>query len=120
MIISTLSSSVIALTYGINVQPEQDPTIERGKKALQQLKKAAISGTYVVDFLPILKYVPSWMPGAGFKAYAKRVLPDTLAMINLPYNEGCSLIVSNPFTLHVLPNSNLVATLSRKEMEKNA
>lgn len=60
------------------------------------------------------------MPGAGFKAYAKRVLPDTLAMIDLPYSEGCSLIVSKTFSLHVLPNSTLAGTLSRKEMEQKA
>ncbi|KAF9490983.1 cytochrome P450 [Pleurotus eryngii] len=88
----TLAASVIALTYGINVKPEHDPTIERGKKALRQLQKAAIAGTYLVDLIPILKHVPSWMPGAGFKAYAEQVLPDTIAMIDIPYNEGCSLI----------------------------
>ncbi|KAL4264901.1 cytochrome P450 family protein [Pleurotus pulmonarius] len=88
----TLAASVVALTYGINVKPEHDPTIERGEKALRQLQKAAIAGTYLVDLIPILKHIPSWMPGAGFKAYAEQALPDTIAMIDTPYNEGCTLI----------------------------
>ncbi|KAL4264719.1 cytochrome P450 family protein [Pleurotus pulmonarius] len=88
----TLAASIISVTYGINIQSEHDPNIERGATALHQLQKSAISGTYMVDLLPILKHVPSWVPGAGFKAYAERVRPDTVAMINVPYDEGTRLI----------------------------
>ena len=31
---------------------------------------AGYFGTYLVDYIPILKYVPSWMPGASFKRKA--------------------------------------------------
>jgi len=29
-------------------------------------------GRFLVDAFPVLKYIPEWMPGAGFKALAKK------------------------------------------------
>ncbi|KDQ28638.1 hypothetical protein PLEOSDRAFT_1063469 [Pleurotus ostreatus PC15] len=88
----TLSASIIALVYGLDVKPEHDPNVERAEKALVQLQEASISGSFMVDLLPFLKYIPSWMPGGGFKAYAERVRPDTIAMREMPYEEGCGLL----------------------------
>lgn len=93
---STLSASVINLVYGLDVKPEHDPNVERAEKALIQLQEAAISGSFMVDLLPFLTYIPSWMPGGGFKAYAERVRPDTIAMREVPYEQGCGLLVSAP------------------------
>ncbi|KAF7429015.1 hypothetical protein PC9H_008253 [Pleurotus ostreatus] len=86
---STLSASIIAITYGLEVKPEHDPNIERADKALVHLKEAAITGNFIVDILPFLKYIPSWMPGASFKAYAERVRPHTVDMRITPYKQGC-------------------------------
>ena len=33
-----------------------------------------------------MKYVPEWMPGAGFKRKAKEWRKLSQAMINVPYN----------------------------------
>ncbi|KAJ8690951.1 hypothetical protein PTI98_010568 [Pleurotus ostreatus] len=44
----------------------------------------------MVDILPFLKYIPTWMPGAGFKAYAERARPHTMDMREVPYEQGCS------------------------------
>ncbi|KAL4266770.1 cytochrome P450 family protein [Pleurotus pulmonarius] len=88
----TLAASMFAVAYGIDVKAEHDPHLARSEKAFRQLQKAAISGSYMVDFVPVLKYVPSWIPGAGFKAYADRVRADTIAMIDGQYEEGCRLI----------------------------
>jgi len=40
----------------------------------------------MVDLFPSLKYVPEWMPGAGFKTKAKEWRKLSQAMINVPYN----------------------------------
>ncbi|KAF4580754.1 hypothetical protein EYR38_003040 [Pleurotus pulmonarius] len=86
----TLSATIIAVSYGIDVQREDDPNVERSGKALVSLKEAAISGSFMVDILPFLKYIPKWMPWAGFKAYAERVRPLTMDMREAPYREGAS------------------------------
>ena len=94
LVTSTLSATIIDISYGIDVQPEDDPNVERAGKALVNLKEAAISGSFMVDILPFLKYMPTWMPGAGFKAYAERVRPYTVDMREAPYKEGTSRLVS--------------------------
>ncbi|KAL4254630.1 cytochrome P450 monooxygenase [Pleurotus pulmonarius] len=85
----TLAGSIIATAYGLEVEPEHDLNIERAKKVLIQFNEAPATGSFIVDILPMLKYIPSWIPGMGFKAYAERVRPDTLNMRNAPYKQGC-------------------------------
>lgn len=77
----------------MDAKPENDPNIERCEAAIGQLSQATMDGNYLVDTLPILKYVPSWMPGAGFKAYAEEARPKTLAMFDVPYIEALERMV---------------------------
>jgi len=44
-------------------------------------------GAFLVDLLPWLKYVPSWMPGAGFKRLARKYkkTSDDLATVPLAW-----------------------------------
>ncbi len=81
------------MTYGVDVKPEHDPHIERAEKALVTLEAAAIPGNFLVDLLPFVKHLPSWMPGAGFKRFADKARPDTLDMMNAPFSAGCSRMV---------------------------
>ena len=67
--------------YGIDVQESDDPYISIAEVVTNGASEAAIPGAFWVDFLPILKYVPSWFPGAGFQkkaAYWKEAL-NTMA-----------------------------------------
>ncbi|KAL0572342.1 hypothetical protein V5O48_009613 [Marasmius crinis-equi] len=64
-------SLIVLVTYGIDVKPEDDPVIDVAEKALDVFLHALSPGTFAVDALPWLKYVPDWIPGAGFKRQAK-------------------------------------------------
>ncbi|KAL4264186.1 cytochrome P450 family protein [Pleurotus pulmonarius] len=84
----SLSTSIISIAYGLEVKPENDHNIQLCEAAIGQLSRAALHGDYLVDVLPILKHVPSWIPGAGFKAYAEEARPKTMAMLEVPYGEA--------------------------------
>jgi hypothetical protein len=58
------------IAYGIVVQESDDPYISIAEEALSGVAEAAIPGAFWVDLFPILKYVPSWFPGAGFQKKA--------------------------------------------------
>ena len=60
------------IAYGINVKESGDPYISNAEEALIGLAEAGIPGTFLVDLIPVLKYVPDWFPGAGFKRKASR------------------------------------------------
>jgi hypothetical protein len=58
--------------YGISVQENDDPYISVAEEVLDGLTKSGVVGAFWVDFLPFLKHVPSWVPGAGFQKKAAR------------------------------------------------
>ena len=60
----------MSVSYGLPVLESNDPYIALAEEALQGVAEAGIPGTFLVDLLPVLKYVPSWFPGAGFKRKA--------------------------------------------------
>ncbi|KAJ7625709.1 cytochrome P450 [Roridomyces roridus] len=78
---------VMSLAYGIDVQPSNDPYVTLAHDAIGTLGIAAIPGRYLVDSFPILKHVPSWFPGAGFKWQAHEWRKLARGMMELPFAE---------------------------------
>ena len=58
------------MTYSINIQPYNDPYIKIAEDALRVGSALLIPGAFLVDIIPILKYVPEWFPGAKFQRKA--------------------------------------------------
>jgi len=67
---SAFTATILSVAYGITIKDSDDPYISTAETALNGLADAGIPGTYWVDYLPFLKHVPSWLPGAGFKRKA--------------------------------------------------
>ncbi|PFH47283.1 hypothetical protein AMATHDRAFT_77275 [Amanita thiersii Skay4041] len=63
--------SVISITYGLDLLPENDPYIQLNEAAVKPVFLSAMPGRFLIDFIPVLKYVLAWMPGAAFKRKAK-------------------------------------------------
>ncbi|KAJ7617259.1 cytochrome P450 [Roridomyces roridus] len=72
---------IIPLTYGIRVQPVYDPYITLAEEGVHQVIQV-VPGRFLVDFLPFLKYVPEWMPGADFQ----RVLREARESLSMRPN----------------------------------
>ncbi|KAG6872554.1 hypothetical protein C0995_008898 [Termitomyces sp. Mi166 len=77
--------TIMGWTYGLKIQPKDDPYVQTAAKGVRPLFQAAIPGAYLVDSVPILKYVPDWMPFADFKRKAKDWRKLALDMIDIPY-----------------------------------
>ncbi|KAJ8508605.1 hypothetical protein ONZ45_g9131 [Pleurotus djamor] len=82
---STPASSIIEVAYGIAVQPEDDPMIAIADKAFHHINEAGIPGTFLVDYIPILRHIPSWFPGASFQRFAQTSYKDMINMLDIPY-----------------------------------
>ncbi|KAJ6491300.1 cytochrome P450 [Mycena vitilis] len=78
---------ILSVAYGINVLPQNDPFVALAEEAIHTLVYAVVPGRFLVDMIPILKYVPTWFPGAGFKRKAKEWSKLSQAMIDLPFAE---------------------------------
>ena len=72
--------------YGIAVQESDDPYISIAEEVLDGVNEAGIPGTFLVDLFPVLKYIPSWFPGAGFQKKAARWKEVTHIMAEKPFS----------------------------------
>lgn len=84
----------IALAYGIDVKSENDPNIHYAEEAVKGLAGAANFSAFLVNSIPVLKYVPSWFPGAGWKKKAEVWSDWTVKMREIPFQQSLEQFVS--------------------------
>lgn len=63
---STATELVLRLAYGVDAIEEHDPTVAVVKAALDGTRQIVLSGGFAVDFFPILRHYPSWLPGGSY------------------------------------------------------
>ncbi|KAI0742416.1 cytochrome P450 [Daedaleopsis nitida] len=63
-------ATLLEITYGQQMNSMQDELVQLAERALTAIVDSGSPGTMLVDFFPVLKYIPAWMPGAGFKRRA--------------------------------------------------
>ncbi|KZV85390.1 cytochrome P450 [Exidia glandulosa HHB12029] len=76
------AANIMRMTYGLDIALKDDPLVKVAEVAMDSLP---LPGTYLVDLVPALKYVPWWFPGAGFKRDAMRWTEYPKALINMPF-----------------------------------
>lgn len=76
---------ILTLTYGIKVQDGEDPFVNLIEGANENFNAATVPGAFLVDFFPLLKHLPGWLPGMGFMKTAHKWAKDTAAMVDVPY-----------------------------------
>ena len=86
IITSTFSATIMKIGYGIAVQESDDPYILIAEELLDGVAEVGIPGAFLVDLFPMLKYVPSWFPGAGFQTKAARWREITHIMADKPFD----------------------------------
>ncbi|EAU83008.2 cytochrome P450 [Coprinopsis cinerea okayama7 len=59
-------SVILRMAFGYTVQ-EDDPFIKVSEEASKISGWATQPGRWLVDYLPILRFIPSWLPGAEWK-----------------------------------------------------
>ncbi|EPT02822.1 hypothetical protein FOMPIDRAFT_54955 [Fomitopsis schrenkii] len=78
-------SIILMLAYGYEVQDDEDPYVAIVEKAMSEVSRAAKPAAFLVDFFPILKYVPTWFPGARWKRQALLLRSDLEAVCDIPF-----------------------------------
>ncbi|KAJ7982963.1 putative monooxygenase [Mycena polygramma] len=71
---------IIQVTFGHYLTGDDDPFLTTPLIAMENFSKATAPGAWVVDFVPLLQYLPKWMPGAGFLTTAanyRKIVLDT-------------------------------------------
>jgi hypothetical protein len=81
------SSIILKAAYGIDIASNNDPFLALGRAGQDVLARTGRPGAYMVDLVPWLKFIPSWMPGMGFKrqALADRKYTDAMIVAGMDY-----------------------------------
>lgn len=90
------------MTYGLPVQRINDPLVEFAESVFAAITSAGAPGKYLVNLVPPLKYVPEWMPGAGFKKYARVVREQVYKLMEEPYQATLKNMVWLQYLFHFL------------------
>ena len=84
------------MTYSINVRPYNDPYIKMAEEAMEAAAELLIAGAFLVDIIPVLKYVPEWFPGAEFQSKAAMMRKHAAMIRNTMIAETEKLMVCDP------------------------
>lgn len=86
--VSWAASSVLSSTYGyvLSSDASTDLVFQSMKEMLTIVSQGASSSQFLVNLFPALMYVPEWMPGAGFKAFARKARQLKKLAINAPFD----------------------------------
>ena len=90
---SAVGSTILSVTYSINVRPYDDPYIKLAEEAVGAIAELLIPGAFLVDIIPILKYVPEWFPGAKFQSKAAIMRKHAAIMRNTTFAATEELMV---------------------------
>ncbi|KAK0215676.1 cytochrome P450 [Armillaria fumosa] len=81
----TSGSIILKVTYGIDVQEENDPFVELIESSNTNFGIATIPGAFLVDSFPALRHLPENWPGAGFKRLAKKWAKVFNNVVEVPF-----------------------------------
>ncbi|PVF97872.1 cytochrome P450 [Serendipita vermifera] len=108
-----IAAATLAVSSAIDVKDAKDPYVVDAERVLNVLSLATTPGAFLVDIFPKLKYLPSWLPGAGFKRQAKIWKADLEKACNRPFEKVMKDLNSN-----IIKNSFLHDHLSQPNLSK--
>ena len=59
------------LTYGLDLVKADDKYFNMAERIAEAGVVVSVPGRFPAETIPILRYLPSWFPGGGFKIYGK-------------------------------------------------
>ncbi|GFN10642.1 cytochrome P450 [Aspergillus tubingensis] len=83
---SQTGATILKIVYGYTTQPHgRDPLVDLADTSTEQFGKAHTPGTWLVDSFPLLRYLPEWVPGAGFQTKAREWRSTLDKLAEQPY-----------------------------------
>ena len=80
------SGVILRTTYDYDVKSGHDEYVDLIESANSNFNKSIVPGAFLVDILPILKYLPEWLPGTRFLSLAREWKKETVASAEVPYS----------------------------------
>ncbi|TBU37381.1 CyP450 monooxygenase [Dichomitus squalens] len=85
-----LGATILEVSYGIKAKDTGDEYIAIGERAVEGPTKALVLGALWVEFIPALRHLPPWWPGASYLRKAGTWREEALALKNVPFTKAMS------------------------------
>ncbi|KIJ55030.1 hypothetical protein M422DRAFT_24891 [Sphaerobolus stellatus SS14] len=102
----------LAINYGYRAKDETDPMLSLAGLAMEHFSEMIVANAFAVDTFPILRHVPSWLPGAGWKKKAIRYRNVLSDMVEKPYHW-----VKQQIATGMVPQAFVTQILIEKELD---
>ncbi|KAF5856283.1 hypothetical protein ETB97_007639 [Aspergillus alliaceus] len=77
---------ILKITYGYTVEPHgRDPLVDLADRAIVEFAQSILPGAWLVDSIPLLRHIPSWLPGGGCTRAAKEFQKISKVFSDIPY-----------------------------------
>ncbi|PBL03382.1 cytochrome P450 [Armillaria gallica] len=111
-------SIIMKTVYGYDVDANGDKFVELVDRAMDTIRIVGNVGTFLVDYIPSLRYLPRWLPGTNFLSLANGWRELVNDMIDKPF-EYTSDSLANGFASSSFVFENLTK-LKNTGMQENA
>lgn len=78
-----MAAMMMVIVYGHTMTSKDDAFVRTAEEAMGGTAKLGDIASSLVDFLPILRHLPSWIPGMGFK----RKIPQVRQLVQKTMDE---------------------------------
>ncbi|KAF9527932.1 cytochrome P450 [Crepidotus variabilis] len=80
----SIGAVIMSIMYDHEVASQDDRFIKVAETANQKFAIGSTPSVFLVNVFPILRFVPAWFPGAGFKLFAREASLLAQQMLNDP------------------------------------
>ncbi|KAF5360382.1 hypothetical protein D9756_005180 [Leucocoprinus leucothites] len=81
----TAGTIILHISHGYEVKEADDPLVVLANVALEQFSLSAAPGSFLVNLIPAMSWIPAWFPGAKFKITAREWANTLNEMVERPY-----------------------------------
>ncbi|KAL4242020.1 cytochrome P450 family protein [Abortiporus biennis] len=83
----TLGSSILKVVYGVDVDDMNHPYIQDIHAGIDCINEAHSPNQFWIDFFPMFKKIPKWIPGVSFKRFVEENKSRAEIMRRKPYDD---------------------------------
>ncbi|KAJ7586754.1 cytochrome P450, partial [Mycena floridula] len=81
-------ATILDIVYGLQSTSHEDPILINGERVMRSLSEASVHGRFWVEMIPLMRYIPSWVPGAGFQRQARLWKSWGEDFVNVPWDRA--------------------------------
>ncbi|KAH9929088.1 cytochrome P450, partial [Epithele typhae] len=89
------SASALKAIYGIDIDEKEDVYEKVMHDTTAAVSQGLVPGKWLVEYLPVLRHVPTWFPGARSQRIWAKWQAYSLLARNLPYDYALSAMASD-------------------------